>query len=257
MKPSNLVLGTALMAAVLAMPAEAGYVRLGTVDVSFRADVDTAYSRFGGRLEALRFTATRSDIFCRRIVVTFANGERQQVFSGRLDERNPTIVDLRGRARLINNIRFYCRSNEFRGGKIHIAGETGRYMDEWRRSPDWARFWAPIFGPGNGFDPNYWVVLGRESFEGRHDRETDYARWGGRRIERIGLRPVNGDARCSRVVAVFGNGQRINLTHNELLRRGRLRVYDVPGMERNLVRLNMMCRAVGQHQVTIEILARK
>lgn len=261
----------AAIAVGLAVPANADYVRLGSVDVGFHTDLDTVYSGFGGRLESLRLTASRSDIFCRSVVVKYVNGDRQNVFSGRLDEHSPVDVDLRGRARRIDSIRFVCRSDEFRGGRIYIAGEVGRYGGEWRHSPDWDRRWGGIFGPDwgrrwehdegwsrdDGWDPNFWVSLGRESFEGRHDRESTYAGWAGRHVERLGLRPLDGDARCRRIVATFENGQRTELARDEYLERGRLRVFDLPGVERNLVSVYMSCRAVGDYRVVIEVYARK
>jgi hypothetical protein len=146
MKRTTVLLTAAALAAALTAPAMAAFVRLGSVDVGFRNDSDTAYTRFGGRLESLRLTASRSDIVCRSVVVRYDNGEVQNVFSGRLDERRPTDVDLRGRARRVDSIRFACRSDEARGGRIYIDGEAGRYMDEWRRDRDWDRVWSGLFG---------------------------------------------------------------------------------------------------------------
>ncbi len=42
MKTVNTLLGAAVFAAVVAAPAAAEYVRLGSVDVGYRADSDTA-----------------------------------------------------------------------------------------------------------------------------------------------------------------------------------------------------------------------
>jgi hypothetical protein len=153
MKTTTVLLTAAALAAALTAPAMASFVRLGTVDVGFRSDSDTAYTRFGGRLESLRLTASRSDIVCRSVVVRYENGEVQNVFSGRLDERRPIDVDLRGRARRVDNIRFVCRSDEARGGRIYIDGEAGRYMDEWRRDRDWDRVWSGLFGGGGMMGP--------------------------------------------------------------------------------------------------------
>lgn len=150
MKAITALAGVAALAAAFTAPAMASYVRLGNVDVSYRTDTDTAYSRFGGRLESLRLTASRSDIYCRSVVVQYDNGERQNVFNGRLDERRPIDVDLRGRARKVDSIRFNCRSDEYRGGRIYVDGEVGRYRDEWRRDRDWDRLWAGLFGMGPG-----------------------------------------------------------------------------------------------------------
>jgi hypothetical protein len=174
MKIVNALVGAAALAAVWAGPAAAGYVRLGSVDVGYRADMDTAYSEFGGRLESLRLVASRSDIYCRAVVVQYANGERQNVFSGRLDERRPVEVDLRGRARKVDSVRFACRSDEFRGGRIYVEGEVGNYRNEWRNDRNWDRRWAALFGGLFG---------GRDDMRGPDDRRdmNDRRDWNDRR----------------------------------------------------------------------------
>jgi hypothetical protein len=268
MNRTIMFLFAAATALAVSAPANADYVRIGSVDVGFHTDSDMAYTRFGGRMEGLRLTASRSDIFCRSIVVQYRGGERQNVFSGRLDERRPVDVDLRGRARFVDSIRFVCRSNEYRGGKIHIAAEVGRYRDEWRRDRDWDRTWSGLFGGGMGGGMGHhgggmmgpdsdWVMLGRESFEGRNDSESNFTGWGGRSVDRIALRPLEGDARCMSIVAAFGNGRKAKLADGRVLERGRMNVYDLPGRDRDIVKVYLRCRALNGYRVTIEILARK
>jgi hypothetical protein len=282
MKSVAMILAAGAVALGAAMPASAAYVRLGSVDVGYRADMDTAYSRFGGRLESLRLTASRSDILCRSVVVRFDNGTTQNVFYGRLDERRPVDVDLRGRARRVDSIRFMCRSDEFRGGRIYIDGEVGRYVDEWRRDRDWDRVWSGLFGgmgpdrdrdhrgdwdrgrrgdwdDWGGMGRGDWISLGVRSFEGRNDREMDYAGFAGRHVERLGFRPLDGDARCNKIIATFENGQKVNVVSggSDVLQRGRLKVYDIPGFHRNLVQIYMRCHAIGDYSVRIELFARR
>ena len=283
MRLVHTLLGAAVMATAFAMPAMADYVRLGSVDVGYRADADTAYSRFGGRLESLRLIASRSDIFCRSVVVQYENGERQNVFSGRLDERRPVDVDLRGRARKVDSIRFTCRSNEFRGGRIFVEGEVGHFRDEWRRDRDWDHTWSGMFGGDRGPGPmgpdrrggpmggpmggpdrmggsmggGDWVALGSMSFEGRNDSESNFTGWAGRHVERIALRPVETDAQCMSIVATFQNGDKAKLADGRPLERGRVTVYDLPGYQRNVTKLYLRCRSLGGYRVTIEVLARR
>jgi hypothetical protein len=297
MKTLNALLGAAALTAAFATPAAADYVRLGSVDVGFRADMDTAYTEFGGRLESLRLTASRSDIFCRAVVVQYENGDRQNVFSGKLDERRPIDVDLRGRARRVTNINFACRSDEFRGGKIFIEGEAGRFRDEWRSDRNWDRRWSSLFGgamgsqgrmsgpdgmrgpggqmggpggmrgpggqmggPGGMRGPGGggdWSVLGTMSFEGRNDKESNFTGWAGRNVERIALRPIETDAQCMSIVATFANGKKQKLADGRLLERGRVTVYDLPGRDRDITKLFMRCRSVNGYRVTIEVLLRR
>jgi hypothetical protein len=276
MKRMTVLLSAAVMVLGVAAPAMADYVRLGSVDVGYRTDMDTEYTRFGGRLESLRLTASRSDIYCRSIIVRFDSGDIQNVFSGRLDERVPVEVDLRGRARRVQDIRFVCRSNEYSGGRIHIAGEVGRYRDEWRRDRDWDRTWSGMFGGDRDFDHGRrgggdwgggdwggggsgdWVSLGTQSFEGRNDHESNFTGWAGRHVDRIGFRPIDGDARCMSVVVQFEDGQKVKLVSGVyMMDRGRMSVFDFPGHSRNLVKVYMRCRAVGDYRVAIEVFAHR
>ena len=216
MRPTKILAMAAVMTAGMAAatPALADYVRLGNVEVGYRTDRDTEWTRFGGGLEGLRLEADRSNINCRNIRVTYRDGSRDSVFSGVLRDDRPVYVDLRGGTRRVTRIDFTCRSDEFRGGRIYIAGDVGRYRDEWRRDPMWTSLWAAVFGNrwddnrGDRWDNMYndWVRLGTVSFEGRHDRESTFAGLRGRSVDRIGLRPLDGDARCNRITVRFANG---------------------------------------------------
>ncbi len=242
-------------------PASAAYVRLGHVEVGHRIDRDRTWTQFGGPMEGLRVVANRSDIFCRSIRVQYGNGNWDRVFSGALREGHPIYVDLAGHSRKVRQIQFVCRSRE-RHGRIYISADVGRYRDEWRHSPGWARTWSHIFNWG-AVPPRAaaagWIVLGRERFEGRRDHERRFAGWRGRHVDRIALRPIRKDARCNRVRVTFQNGSHHNLAfqHRGILRAGGFYRYDLPGRMRNIRRLDLVCHAVGRYAVTIEIMARK
>jgi hypothetical protein len=295
MNRAALLMTAAVMTLGLAAPAHADFVRLGSVDVGYRTDLDTAYTRFGGRMEGLRFMAGRSDIFCRSIVVRFDDGSSQNVFSGRLDERRAVYADLRGGMRRIDSIRFLCRSDESNGGKIFIEGDAGRYRDEWRRDRDWDRTWSGIFGGGGGGDfdrradsdrdhrgggnwdrdqrgggwdrdqrggpgpgpGGEWVSLGTQVFQGGDDRAQTAAGWAGRHVDRIALRPIGSDVRCNRVDAHFVDGYSARLDKNRLLQAGQMNAYDLPGNKQNLDSLYLRCHAIGDSRVTVEIYAHK
>jgi hypothetical protein len=261
MRTKILALAALMAAGLSATPALADYVRLGSVDVGYRTDRDTTWSRFGGGMEGLQLTADRSNIFCRNIRVTFRNGDRENVFSGMLREDRPVDVDLRGGVRRVERIDFTCRSDEFRGGRIYINADVGRYRDEWRRDPMWTSLWAALFGGDRGgyYDRTHddWTSLGRVRFEGRRDRENAFAGWRGRSVDRIALRAIDGDARCRRITAEFASGRSRELSGGDYLQRGRATVLDLPGGDRNLSSLNMRCRAVGDYDVTVEVLVRR
>jgi len=235
------------------------YVRLGSVDVGFRTDRDTAWTRFGGGMEGLRLVADRSDIRCRSIVAHFGDGTQQNVFSGQLEDNRPIEVDLRGGTRRVRDISFTCRSDERAGGKIYIAANVGRYRSEWQRSPDWMQLWARLFNWGpvvSENDPNYWVSLGRQRFNDRHDRDSTVAGWGGRSVDRLGFKALDADAMCPRVRVTYGNRTSSVLPVGEL-QQGRVKRVDLPGDQRNVTGIVLACHAINRNAVTVEILARK
>jgi hypothetical protein len=114
-------------------------------------------------------------------------------------------------------------------------------------------------GDGGGDDPNYWVRMGVERFEGGMDRESTAAGWAGRSIDTIGLRALNTEARCTRVRAEFGNGRTRDLDTSSLFRMmpGRLYHIDLPGGDRNVVKLHLICRSLTRYAVNVLIVARK
>jgi len=235
------------------------YVRLGSVDVGFRTDRDTAWTRFGGGMEGLRLAADRSDIRCRSIVAHFGDGTQQNVFSGELRDNRPIEVDLRGGTRRVRDISFTCRSDERAGGKIYIAANVGRFRSEWQRSPDWMLSWSRLFNWGptaSAYDPNYWVPLGRQRFNDRHDRDSTVAGWGGQSVDRLGFKALDADAVCPRVRVIYGNGSTSVLPVGQL-DQGRVKRVDLPGNQRNVTGVVLACHAINRNAVTVEILARK
>jgi hypothetical protein len=261
MKRSRILALAALFATGISAPALAdNYVRLGSVDVGFRMDRDSQWTRFGGPMEGLRLEADRSDIKCRSIVAHFADGSQQNVFSGILMQNHPVEVDVRGGARRVRDVSFTCRSDEHSGGKIYVAANVGRYQSEWRNSPDWILFWSQLFNWGNASsgnnDANYWVSLGSQTFQGRKDSDMTFTGRAGRSVEKIGLKALNDDARCSRVRVSFGNGTSATLSVGHL-DQGRFQSFDLPGNNRDVRSLTMTCRAVNRNNVTIELSARK
>lgn len=120
----------------------------------------------------------------------------------------------------------------------------------------------PPGGPGYYPPPGVfdgWVRLGVESFEGQRDRETTTTGWLGRRVDQIALRAVDGDAQCRRVYVTFRNGKtrELGIGDHGILRQGDFRRIDLPGGDRNVVQLRLVCRPVGDYQVFIESYARQ
>lgn len=266
----------AVLAAGVSVPALAAWDEIGTVSFGWRGDRETQWGNFGGPVERLNFRAERSGVNCRSVRATFRRGNTQEIFRGYIRRGRSVNVDLPGRDRHIRRLDFNCRSDGRREATLRIMADIGRYRGDWRRSPDWNSRWSRMFnwevdvniGDRDGrdgrwddwFDTNQWVSLGRESFEGRGDNEVVFAGgWRGRSVEMLALKPLNGDARCWSVRATFDNGQTrsLNIDGGDMLSQGRTYRMDLPGGDRDLRRVSMTCRPVGDRQVTIELFARK
>ena len=260
------------LAAVLCMgaavPALAAWDRIGSVDFSYRTSNDTTYGNFGGRVEALALQARDSDVTCRDVTATFANGDRTRVFRGTLPRGRNITVDLPGNGRLIRRLDFSCRSEDRGGARVDISADVGRYMAEWRRSPDWDRMWSRVFAGDRDrvygdryvtgqLDTSGWITLGSKSFEGRFDHEATFTGMRGRNVEALALRPINDDARCSSVTATFANGETrtLNIDGADMLRRDRMTALDLPGNRRDVTRIDMNCHAEHGNMVTMQVLA--
>lgn len=258
---SKTVLLASALSCALAAPAMADWARIGGVDVSHGRDRDVTYTRFGGGVDKLRFDTHESDVTCRSVRATFRNGTSREVFSGRLRAGRSQVVDLPGDRRHVEKLDFNCRASARRGATIVISADVTSFRDEWRRSPNWNSVWARVFNwdPAMGWNDNDWVSVGTETFEGRNDRERMVAGWSGRRIDRIALKALNGDARCSRIAVRFGNGNRSDLKVDAGMRmvQGRGYTFDLPGDARNVRSVALHCTPVDRRSVRIEVMARK
>lgn len=250
---------TALATFALIAPADADWVRLGNIPIGRHQDRDTAYSQFGGPVETLSFTARGSDMYCRSITAEYGNGERQQVYSGRLYRDKSVNTDVRGRERRIERLTMNCQAFGRSSSHIEVAANVGRFRMAWEKSKEWASRMARNFEHNIGTDDrNHWITVGRENFRGRHDSENTFAGWRGRNVDRIALRPVDNDARCVHVSATFANGRTrdLDIDRKDVITRGEIKVLDLPGNERDLRSVDLHCQAVGDRDVTIEVLAR-
>lgn len=238
------------------MPAYAGWTNIGRVDFAYGVDRDTAYGNFGGPATALQLTARGSDVDCKYVRATFGNGTTTNVFQGRLAQGRGTRVDLPGDRRNISKLAFECRAFVRGGAHVDIDADVDAYRDQWRRNPIWAKLWAAILPPPPppANDTN-WVPIGTQRFVGPVDRNSTFAGWGGHNVTRIALKPMDADAQCKRVSATFGNGNTrdLDLNRGGVAFRGRLYKIDLPGNSRNIVRLSLVCRAIGAPAVTIQI----
>ena len=248
-----------------------GWDRIGSVDFSYRPDHEVQYGTFGGRVQQLSFRARNGTVACDRVTATFNNGRTREIYRGTIPRNRDVVVDLPGQRRLIRRIDFDCRSIAPRVTRVDIAADIGPYRAEWRRSPDWNRVWSRMFNwddnryAGGGYGVNGplntagWITLSSEVFDGRYDRETTITGLGGRDVERIALRPVNADARCSHVTATFANGmtRELNINERDMLQEDRVFELDLPGGRRDVTRIDMACHAENGGQVRMMVMANR
>jgi hypothetical protein len=216
-------------------------------------DRDVKTFTLGGPVERLQLRAERSDVNCRSVNASFANGQRRNIFTGILREGRNTDIDLPGQDRSIRAIDFNCGADRGPAATIRIVADIGRYQDEWRRNPNWQRDWARIFNWGSD-QFNNWQMVSSESFEGRDDREQAYTGWRGRHVDAVALKPIGADVRCSNVVAHFDRRQqRLDVNNGDTLRQGQYYKIDLPGNYRNLESINLRCTPVGARRVEVQI----
>ena len=254
-----------------------GFDHIGSVDFSFRPDRETEYGTFGGRIEALNFRARNGTVRCNEITATFNNGQTRLLYRGTLPADRDVLVDLPGRDRLIRRIDFDCRSTFPRVTRVDIAADIGPYRAEWRRSPDWERRWSrmfnwdddrfaggygvtgPLYGGTGPVAATGWITVGSEVFDGPYDQETTITGLEGRDVNRIALRPVDDDARCSHVTATFANGatRELDIDDRDVLQEDRVFELDLPGARRDVMRIDMACHAENGGQVRMMVMANR
>jgi hypothetical protein len=245
-----------------ASPALADWDNIGSIDVSYGNDRDTASPDFGGPVERLRFTARGGDVQCRTIRAAYGNGQSSEVFAGSLRQGQARAVDMPGSARTVTRVTFTCHAVGRGGAKLQMEADVGRYQAQWRASPSWASMWSRTMhwqnsAPSNSADS--WVQIGAVHFNGGTDTDGTAAGWAGRNITTIAFKPVNGDAVCLPASVRFGNGmtQSVSINGGQRLRAGTAYKIDLPGNKADVSSVAMRCHPVGQGSVTINILGNK
>jgi hypothetical protein len=253
---------SALLCAGAAVPAFAAWTEIATINVRAFRDNDTRNFDLGGPIDRLMLRAEGGDIRCRAVTARYGNGRTQTLFQGQLIEDVPANINIPGNGRNIARLNFQCGS-EPRGerrrdrrvdARIVVVADVDRYRKEWRSNPRFEREWSKIFNWGSDL-ANNWRPLTTVSFEGKRDTESTFTGWRGDNVNAVALMPLNADARCARVTARFGNGkdQPLNVNNGDFLRRGQYYKLDLPGRARDLVALNMRCRAMGAGSVQMRI----
>jgi hypothetical protein len=241
----------ALISACFIGPALAAWDEIAVIDIEYGRDFDRAYTNFGGPVERLRFTSPDEDVYCRSIRVTFGNGQTREVFAGNLMAKDTAVVDLPGDERYVERIDFVCSTASSDGAAILLAADLGEFRTTWLQEPYWANLWEH----NKGATPRNWVSIGSEEFTGERDRETEVAGIAGRSVTAVALQPKDGDVVCPVVRGQFGDGNTrdLNLDWGEYLEEDKLYWFDLPGVDKNLLQVDMVCRTVGAQDVTVEL----
>ena len=260
MKTSRIAVMAALLCAGTALPAFAAMDQIGQVTVGHFANRAAQNFDLGGPIDSLGLQPVGADVDCRAINATFGNGKTSQIFSGKLYQGRTTTVDLPGDQRTVTRLAVNCQSLGFRDATIRVSADIGSHRAEWQANPNFARLWARFFNWGsaavNGGAPaTNWQYLGDTQFVGNNDSDNAFGRWQGRTVSTVALKPLNASARCSRVIASFGNGstQTLDVNRGDYLNQGQFYPLDLRGDRRNLVNLALRCRATNARAVTIQI----
>jgi len=239
---------TAVLCTGMAVPAMAALVSLGSVgltDLTSSNAIDLR-SNLPPRVEALSLQARDSDVMCRDVTARFRNGESMQIFRGFLPLGQDRVINMLPVHRDVARVDFDCRSTSPTGGRIDLAADVpaGRVVID--------RF---ITG---SLDTTGWIPLAREDFIGPNDHAMTFTGWNGRNIDALALVPMNDDAVCTRVRATFGNGETRDLTlGSDFIAQDHMMTMGLPGIRRDVTRIDMNCRAEHGNMVTVQVLASK
>ena len=266
----------ALLSAILcfgtAAPAMAAWYEIGTIRIDSGRDRDVRNFDLGGPVDRLQLRADGADIRCRAVTARYGNGRTQTLFQGGLTEGLPANINIPGNGRNITRLTFDCGAERQAGNRrgerddrregrrdradarIVVVADVDRYRKEWRSNPRYQNDWSKIFNWGSDM-ANNWRPLSTVSFEGRRDSEQAFAGWRGQNINAVALMPLDADVRCNRVTARFGNGkaQPLDVNRGDYLRRGQYYKLDLPGRARDLVSLDLRCRATNANRVRVQI----
>jgi|SoiMethySBSTD1v2_1073268.scaffolds.fasta_scaffold989810_1 hypothetical protein len=105
-------------------------------------------------------------------------------------------------------------------------------------------------------DPSGWITVGREVFGPNTQEATVLG--DGRPASSIGIRPVNGDARCRYVTATFADGSSRRLPGFNLDQRldeGQVHNVDLGGYQ-EVMRIDMACQSADGRRVELLVMAR-
>ncbi|MGF1457209.1 MAG: hypothetical protein ACFB6R_17760 [Alphaproteobacteria bacterium] len=214
------------------------FSRIGRVTFGPRLEREVEYTSFPGALSQIQLRARGSSIRCLRVIATFGNGQSRSVFQGIIRQGDSRRLSF-GRDRRVERLTFVCQAERDERGALVVSG---RYNRESARR-----------GGGRRSGQVDWVRLGATRFGRRSEAEQIFTRFPGP-VSRLGIRPLDDDARCSRIFITFGNGRTRDLRFGRgVLEEDRLYTVELPGDQRLVRRISLVCRAFGARDVTLAI----
>ncbi len=239
------MLGLAALFASAAIPVMAAEF-VSTIVVSDRFDRMTQMTHFSGPVNTIRLSSP-DDVSCRSVMITFADGTTRSIFTGTMLAGDAHVIALDD-DRLLRSVTFNCRSLNLGQASIDLAADLGTLP---RLATNTRQF--------RGYtDHDYWAPLGHETFGLVNEQTRHFTEPVGQNVQAIGVEAVGSDARCGRAIAHLDNGDvaELNIGGAPIMREGFLYRMELPG-ERDVRSVELMCRAVGEDQVTINIYGNK
>jgi hypothetical protein len=153
MRKHALMAAIALLGITAAVPAVAALHSLGSVEFSWRDRHESHLGNF--KAASMALIARGSDVMCDRVVATYGNGRRDEIFRGQLPEGQSVRVDLNNSS--VDRLDFDCRPMDRRGASVEMAADDGRgfygrdrYDRDYRRG-DNRRFDGDRYNPENRY----------------------------------------------------------------------------------------------------------
>lgn len=239
MTKSRLLAAAAIFTAATAAPALADWQRIGTAAVTSDDNTTTHVTGVPAHINQLTFRAN-ADVKCAAIRAEYANGFKQDLYSGTLFGGRDQIVYFPEGSREVTDVALDCRSESGGTARIALYGDTTMHRTAYPP--------PPVVTIDRGLVP----VASRD-FGDAAERSVMLP--DPRPVEQVAIQPVDGDARCTRITARFDNGDMHEIVPNDgyRLHEGdiyRLQIADHP---RDLNSIEMRCQASDTDSVKIRV----
>ncbi len=232
---SRLLAAAAIFTAATATPALADWQRIGTAAVTDDDYTTTHVSGVPSHLNQLTFRAD-ADVKCTAIRAEYANGFKQDLYSGTLFGGRDQIVFFPEGSREVRDVALDCRSESGGTARIALYGDTALHRTAYL--PPVHRGLMPVASRDFGDTAERSVML-----PGLHP------------VDQVAIQPVDGDARCTRITARFDNGDIREVVPNDgyRLHEGNIYRLDIADHPRDLNSIEMRCQASDTDNVHIRV----